>query len=132
MMKSLSRILCAAMLLGSATIPAFSLDYEAKPIHWVLMAPWRTVGALGGAVGGAVSGPIDDGYHYSLKDTQRLAGTFGDEKGGAQLTAAAPVAAPFGLATGSARGFYRGIGHGLKKGWEKPFSRWSYITMEEK
>ena len=27
---------------------------------------------------------------------------------------------------------HHGFWHGFKTGWNKPFSRWSYITMEEK
>ena len=56
-MKTLGRIMLAAMLSVSAVAPALALDYEAKPIAWVIQAPFRTAGALSGAiVCGAASG----------------------------------------------------------------------------
>ena len=120
-------------MMASATAPAMALDYEAKPIMWLLQAPFRTAGALtGAAVSGGVSGPIDDGYHWFLKGTQHVAGKFGDEEGAGQIAAAVPIGGSTGMVLGGARGVYRGFFHGFKKGWEKPFSRWSYITMEEK
>ncbi|HEY9785000.1 MAG TPA: hypothetical protein V6D17_06315 [Candidatus Obscuribacterales bacterium] len=132
-MKSLGRILCSAMLAGSAVAPAMALDYEAKPIMWCLQAPFRTEGAIEGAlVSGLVSGPIDDGYHWFLGGTKHVAGKFGDEKGAAQIAAGVPIGGVPGMFLGAAHGVYRGLGHGWKKGWEKPWSRWSYITMEEK
>lgn len=132
-MKSLGRILTSVMLLTGAAAPALALDYEAKPIHWVLMAPFRTAGAVtGAAVCGLASGPIDHGYHGFLKGTKHVAGKFGDEKGEGQIAAAVPIGGSAGLVLGGGYGVYKGIGHGWKLGWEKPFSRWSYITMEEK
>jgi hypothetical protein len=132
-MKSLGRILCLAMVAAWVQAPAMALDYEAKPINWLLQAPFRTAGALSGAiVSGAVSGPFDDSYHYSLGGTKHVAGKFGDEKGAAQIAAAVPIGGTVGLVLGGAHGVYRGVGHGWKVGWDKPFSRWSYITMEEK
>lgn len=129
----LGRVLCSAALMASAVAPALALDYEAKPVKWVIQAPFRTLGALSGAiVSGGVSGPIDNGYHWSLKGTKHVAGKFGDEKGQAQLVAAAPIGGSVGLVLGGAYGVPTGALHGWKKGWEKPFSRWSYITMEEK
>ena len=120
-------------MMASATAPAMALDYEAKPIMWVLQAPFRTAGALtGAAVSGGVSGPIDDGYHWFLKGTQHVAGKFGDEEGAGQIAAAVPIGGSTGMVLGGAHGVYRDFFHGFKKGWEKPFSRWSYITMEEK
>lgn len=123
----------SAALMVSAVAPAMALDYEAKPVQWVLQAPFRTVGAVSGAVfTGAVSGPIDDGYHWFLKGTNHVATKFGDEKGWGQRAAAVPIGGSTGLVLGAAHGVYRGFFHGFKKGWEKPFSRWSFITMEEK
>ena len=131
--KTLGRIVLSMAMMASATAPAMALDYEAKPIMWVLQAPFRTAGALtGAAVSGGVSGPIDDGYHWFLKGTQHVAGKFGDEEGAGQIAAAVPIGGSTGMVLGGARGVYRGFFHGFKKGWEKPFSRWSYITMEEK
>jgi hypothetical protein len=111
-----------------------AIDYEAKPVMWVLQSPFRLVGgATGAVVTGAVSGPIDKGYHWFLKGTQHVAEKFGDEKGTGQIAAAVPIGGSVGLVLGTAYGcFPYGVWHGFKKGWEKPFSRWSYITMEEK
>jgi hypothetical protein len=120
-------------LMASATAPCFALDYEAKPVMWVIQAPFRTLGALSGAaVSGGVSGPIDSGYHWFLKGTNHVAGKFGDEKGEGQIAAAVPIGGSTGVVLGSAYGVHHGFWHGLKTGWDKPFSRWSYITMEEK
>ncbi|MCA9816031.1 MAG: hypothetical protein R3C24_08940 [Cyanobacteriota/Melainabacteria group bacterium] len=131
--KTLGRIVLSMAMMASATAPAMALDYEAKPIMWLLQAPFRTAGALtGAAVSGGVSGPIDDGYHWFLKGTQHVAGKFGDEEGAGQIAAAVPIGGSTGMVLGGAHGVYRGFFHGFKKGWEKPFSRWSYITMEEK
>jgi len=132
-MKSLGRILCSAGLLAASALPAFALDYEAKPVHWVLMAPIRTVGAVSGAtVCGAFSGPVDKGFHNTLRSEKRIAGEFGDENGALQLLVASPVSVPAGVTVGGAKGVMSGVAHGFKVGWNKPFSRWSYITMEEK
>ncbi len=112
--------------------PVFALDYEAKPVHWALTAPVHTLGALSGAlVNGVVGGPIDDGYHGFLKGTRQLAGKFGDEKGTGQQIAAAPLGGSVGLLLGTVYGVPHGFIHGFKTGWNKPFSRWSYVTMEE-
>ena len=120
-------------MLASAVTPVLALDYEAKPVNWVIQAPFRLVGGLvGGVATGAVSQPIDDGYHWMLKGTEHVAGKFGDEKGQAQLLAAAPIGGSTGLVLGAAHGVPYGFFHGFKKGWERPFSRWSFITMEEK
>jgi hypothetical protein len=132
-MKFLGRILCSAAFLAAGAGPALALDYEAKPVHWVLMAPWRTAGALSGAaVCGLYSGPVDKGFHNTLRSEKKLAGEFGDENGALQLMAASPVSVPAGVTVGGAKGFMSGVAHGYKVGWNKPFSRWSYITMEEK
>jgi len=126
------RIFFSTLLMASAISPALALDYEAKPVKWVIEAPVRLVGGLAGAlVTGGVSGPIDDGYHWCLKGTKHVAGKFGDEKGTGQLAAAAPIGGSVGLVLGAAYGVPDGALHGFKAGWEKPFSRWSYITMEE-
>jgi len=123
----------AAMLTTTVVAPAMALDYEAKPINWLIMAPYRTAGALSGAVvSGFVSGPVDGGYHGSLKATKHVAGKFGDEKGAGQLAAAAPIGGSAGMLMGGGCGAAHGLHHGWKTGWDKPFSRWSYITMEEK
>jgi hypothetical protein len=123
----------AAILSIAAMVPAYALDYEAKPIKWCIEAPFRTVGALsGGAVCGLVTAPIDDGFHTGKRATKRLAGTFGDENGNMEILAAAPIMGPSATVAGGAHGFVRGMWHGAKLGWEKPFSRWSYITEEEK
>lgn len=133
MMKTLGRILCATMLMTGAVAPALTLDYEAKPIMWCLQAPIRTHAALeAGLFCGLVSGPIDDGYHWFLGGTKHVAEKFGDEKGAGQIAAAVPIGGSVGLVLGGAHGVYRGFFHGFKKGWAKPYSRWAYITMEEK
>lgn len=130
---TLGRVLCSAALMASAMAPAFALDYEAKPVMWVIQSPFRLVGGLTGAVmSGGVSGPIDDGYHWFLKGTEHVAGKFGDEKGMGQLAAAVPIGGSTGVVLGSGYGVLDGAWHGFKTGWNKPFSRWSYITMEEK
>ncbi len=129
----LQRVFCSALMLASAVAPAFALDYEAKPVNFVLQSPVRLIGGLaGGIITGGVSAPIDDGYHWFLKGTKHVAGKFGDEKGAGQIAAAVPIGGSVGLVLGAAYGTYDGFFHGFKKGWEKPFSRWSYITMEEK
>jgi len=126
-------VLCSALVLGCAVTPALALDYEAKPVKWVIEAPVRLVGGLaGGIVTGTVSEPIDDGYHWACKGTKHVAGKFGDEKGTGQLVAAAPIGGTAGLLLGAGHGVTYGFLHGFKKGWNKPFTRWSYITMEEK
>jgi hypothetical protein len=61
-----------------------------------------------------------------------VAGKFGDEKGVSQQIAAFPLGGGCGMVLGGAESGYHGMKHGWKLGWEKPFSRWSYITMEEK
>jgi len=133
MNKTLGRVLCAVALMSSSIAPSLALDYEAKPVMWVLQAPIRTVGALtGAAVSGGVSGPIEYSYHWFLKGTQHIAGKLGDEKGEAQIAAAVPIGGSTGFVLGSAYGVHHGFWHGFKTGWEKPFSRWSYITMDEK
>jgi hypothetical protein len=132
-MKTFGRMMLAAMLASSAIAPALALDYEAKPIAWLLAAPIRTAGAVSGAlVSGVVSGPVDGGYHRSLKANKYVAGRFGDEKGLGQTVAAVPIGGTTGLVMGGGEGAVHGVKHGWKTGWDKPFSRWSYITMEEK
>jgi hypothetical protein len=131
--STLFRVLFSAALVASAVSPAIALDYEAKPVNWVIQSPFRLVGGLaGGIIRGGVSQPIDDGYHWMLKGTTHIAEKFGDEKGTAQLVAAAPIGGSVGLVLGAAHGVPYGFLGGFKKGWEKPFSRWSFITMEEK
>jgi hypothetical protein len=128
-----TRVFGSALLLASAVSPALALDYEAKPVNWVLQSPFRLIGGLaGGVVTGGVSAPIDHGYHWMLKGTTHVAGKFGDEKGLSQVVAAVPIGGSVGLVLGTAYGVPDGFLHGFKKGWEKPFSRWSFITMEEK
>ncbi len=120
-------------LISPALLPAYALDYEAKPVNWLIQAPTRTVGAIsGGAVCGLFSGPVDDGFNAGKKATTHIAGAFGDEKGRVQQLVAAPIGYPLGFVVGGVRGFGRGIVHGAKAGWDKPFSRWSFVTMEEK
>jgi hypothetical protein len=132
-MKSLGRIFCSTLLISSLTLPAFALDYEAKPVAWVLAAPFRTAGGLvGGVFSGAVSGPLDHSYHDAVKFETKAAGNFGDERGALQRTVSAPVAVPAGLAVGGVVGVPKGFVHGFQLGWKKPLSRWSFITMEEK
>lgn len=131
--RTLGQMMLSLTLLASAAAPAMAIDYEAKPVMWVLQAPFRTVGAVtGAAVSGGVSAPIDDSYHWFLKGTNHVAGKFGDEQGAGQIAAAVPIGGSVGMVLGSGHGVYRGFFHGWKKGWEKPLSRWSYITMEEK
>ena len=130
---TLGRVMCVTALMASTVAPALALDYESKPIMWCIQAPFRLAGALtGAAVSGLVSGPINDGYHWAIKGTKHVAGKFGDENGTGQLVAATPLGGSVGLVLGTAYGVYDGTWHGLKTGWNKPFSRWSYITMEEK
>jgi hypothetical protein len=129
----LFKVASIAVVLASAVSPALALDYEAKPINWLLQAPVRLVGGLaGGIVTGGVSEPIDDGYHWFLKGTEHVAGKFGDEHGQGQIAAAVPIGGSVGLVLGAAHGVPYGFFRGFKKGWDKPFSRWSFITMEEK
>ncbi|MBY0357436.1 MAG: hypothetical protein K2W82_05485 [Candidatus Obscuribacterales bacterium] len=129
----IQRLLCSTLMLASTAAPALALDYEAKPVSWCLQAPFRLVGGLTGAVvNGGFSGPVDDGYHWSLKGTKHVAGKFGDEKGAGQLAAAAPLGGSVGAVLGGGYGVLDGVNQGFRKGWNKPFSRWSYITMEEK
>lgn len=131
--KTLARVITSGLMVMSVAGPAFALDYEAKPVAWVLMAPIRTAGALSGAAfTGLVSGPIDGGYHGALKGTKHVAGQFGDEKGDLQLATGAPVGGTGGAAVGGVVGGVRGAKKNWKTGWDHPFSRWSYITMEEK
>jgi len=118
--------------MASTVAPCFALDYEAKPIDWCIKAPIRLVGAVSGAlVCGAFSGPVDGGYHGFLKGTEHVAGKFGDEKGTGQIAAAVPIGGSAGLVLGTGYGVVNGVHHGWKTGWEKPFSRWSYMTMKE-
>jgi hypothetical protein len=132
-MKTFGRVILAAALASSAVAPVLALDYEAKPIAWLIAAPVRTMGAVSGAlVSGCVSGPLDGGYHGSCKGTKHIAAKFGDEKGAGQQLAAVPIGGTTGLVMGGGEGAYHGFGHGWKTGWDHPFSRWSYITMEEK
>ncbi len=130
---TIKRVLISTLALASTIAPALALDYEAKPIMWCIQAPGRLVGGLTGAVvSGGVSGPIDDGYHWFLKGTKHIAGKFGDEKGAGQIAAGVPIGGSVGLVLGTGYGVLDGAMHGFKTGWNKPFSRWSYITMEEK
>ena len=131
--RLLSSTIIAGCLISSALTPVYALDYEAKPINWLIQAPVRTVGAVsGGAVCGLFSGPVDDGFHAGKTATTHIAGAFGNEKGRVQQIVAAPVGYPLGFLVGGVRGFGRGVIHGAKAGWDKPFSRWSFVTMEEK
>jgi hypothetical protein len=130
---TLYKVLCSALLTASAVTPALALDYEAKPVMWVIQSPFRLIGGLaGGIVTGAVSEPIDDGYHWFLKGTEHIAGKFGDEKGQAEIACAVPIGGSVGLVLGAAHGVPYGFFGGFKKGWNRPMSRWSFITMEEK
>lgn len=136
-MSLLKRILCSAIviisLISPALTPAFALDYEAKPINSIITAPFHLAGAVtGGAVCGLFSGPVDDGFNAGKKATSRIASALGDENGKLEILVAAPIGFPLGLVVGGVRGFGKGVAHGTKTGWEKPFSRWSYVTMEEK
>jgi len=131
--RLLSSTIIVACLTSPALAPAYGLDYEAKQINWALEAPKKTAGAIsGGAVCGLFCGPVDDGFHAGKTATTHIAGMFGDEKGRVQQLVAAPVGYPLGFVVGGVRGFGRGIVHGAKAGWDKPFSRWSFVTMEEK
>jgi len=135
-MLSFKRILCSTIvvsgLISPALSPALALDYEAKPVNAVISAPFKAVGALSGmATCGLFSGPVDGGFHQAKKSTSKLAGAFGDENGKPEVLAAAPIMGPVGLAVGGVKGVFKGAVHGAKKGWEKPFSRWSFVTAEE-
>jgi hypothetical protein len=113
--------------------PCWGLDYEAKPVAWVLKAPFRAVGALSAAVVGAgASGPVDGCYHGFLKGTKGVASKLGDDKSAGCLVVGTSIGGPPGAVVGTAYGVQHGFFHGLKTGWNKPFSRWSYITAEEK
>lgn len=130
---TIKRVLISTLALASSIAPALALDYEAKPIMWCIQAPGRLVGGLTGAVvSGGFSGPVDDGYHWFLKGTKHVAGKFGDEKGAGQIAAGVPIGGSVGMVLGTGYGVLDGTIHGFKTGWSKPFSRWSYITMEEK
>jgi len=130
---TLFKVFCSALVAASAVSPVLALDYEAKPVNWVIQSPFRLVGGLvGGVASGAVSEPLDDGYHWFLKGTEHVAGKFGDEKGQGQIAAAVPIGGSVGLVLGAGHGVPYGFFHGFKKGWDHPFSRWSFITMEEK
>jgi hypothetical protein len=130
---TLFKVFCSVLLTASAVGPALALDYEAKPVNWVIKAPFRLVGGLvGGVATGAVAEPIDDGYHWFLKGTKHVANKFGDENGRAQLAVGAPTGGSVGLVLGAAHGVPYGFFHGFKKGWDRPLSRWSFLTMEEK
>jgi hypothetical protein len=132
-MKSLGRLVCSVLVASTAALPALALDYEAKPVGWVLMAPIRLTGGLvGGTFSGLVSGPIDHSYHDSLKGTTQVAGQFGDENGGLQRVVAAPTGGLVGGGVGTVVGGPKGFCHGFSLGWNHPLSRWSFITMEEK
>src|SRR6516225_1335469 len=114
-MKSVGRIVCSTALFVVGALPALALDYEAKPVHWVLMAPFRTAGALSGAaVCGGFSGPVDKGFHNTLRSEKKLAGEFGDENGALQLLVASPVSVPAGVAVGGGKGLFSGVAHGWK------------------
>lgn len=131
--RLLSLAIIMVCLISPALIPVYSLDYEAKPINKVLHAPAKVVGAISGAVVcGLFSAPIDDGFHAGKRATTHVAGAFGDENGKTEQLAAAPVTYPVGFVVGGVRGVGRGFIHGAKKGWDKPFSRWSFVTTEEK
>ena len=78
-MSFFKRLLSSAIIVGwlvsPALIPVYSLDYEAKPINWVLHAPFKTVGAVSGAgVCGLFSAPVDDGFHAGKRATTHIAG----------------------------------------------------------
>ena len=80
--KILGQVLKSAALMVSAVAPAMALDYEAKPVQWVLQAPIRTVGAASGALfTGLVTGPIAGGFHGGIKGINHVAEKFGDEHG---------------------------------------------------
>jgi len=115
----------------SATGPALALDYEAKPVKWVLLAPIRLAGAVSGAVvSGAAYGPLNHGDHLASKGTQKMAGKFGDDKGAGQLAAGSVIGVPTGTVVGGTYGVGHGLVHGFKTGWDKPFSRWSYNDLD--
>lgn len=129
-------ILCSTIvvsgLISPALLPALALDYEAKQVHAVISAPFKVAGAVSGmAVCGLFSGPVDDGFHQAKKSTSKLAGALGDENGKSEVLVAAPVVGPVGLLVGGVKGAFKGAIHGAKAGWNKPFSRWSFVTMEE-
>lgn len=131
--RLLSSAIIVSCLISPALTPVYGLDYEAKPVNWVITTPFKAVGAVSGAVVcGLFSAPVDDGFHAGKTATTYIAGAFGDEKGRVEQLAAAPVGYPVGFVVGGVRGVGRGFLHGAKKGWEKPFSRWSFVTMEEK
>jgi len=136
MMVRFRRILCSAIfvsgLISPALSPALALDYEAKPINWLIKAPIRTVGAVSGmATCGLFCGPVDDGFHQAKKSTSKLAGALGDENGAPEIAVAAPTMGPVGLVVGGVKGVFKGAAHGAVVGWKKPFSRYSFITMDE-
>ena len=131
-----SRILCSTILVAGlispALTPALALDYEAKPVNAVITAPFKACGAIAGmAACGLFSGPVDGGFHQAKKSTSKLAGAFGDENGKPEIAAAAPIVGPVGLVVGGVKGVFKGAAHGAKKGWQKPFSRYSFVTMDE-
>jgi hypothetical protein len=136
MRVSFGRVLCSAIvvsgLISPALSPALALDYEAKPVHAVISAPFKAAGAVAGMTAcGLFSGPVDDGFHQAKKSTSKLAGALGDENGKPEIAVAAPVVGPVGLVVGGVKGVFKGAVHGAKVGWNKPFSRWSFLTMEE-
>ncbi len=130
--RLLSSAIIVGFLISPTLLPAQALDYEAKPINNVIRAPFKALGAItGGAVCGLFSGPVDDGFHAGKKTTTEIAGKFGDEKGRTEQLVAAPIGYPLGFVVGGVRGMGRGFIHGAKAGWDKPFSRWSFVTTEE-
>lgn len=132
-MKNLTKVLgVTAMVLASTITPCLALDYEAKPVNWVLQSPIRLVGALTGVVvSGGFMGPVNHGYGGFVKGTHHWAEKFGDEKGMGQNMAAAPTGGVGGIIVGSGYGVLSGIKNGWRQGWEKPFSRWSYLNVYE-
>jgi hypothetical protein len=129
---TVSRLLLAAALFASVA-PSYAIDYQAKPIMWCIQAPVRLVAATSAAlICGGINGPIDDSYHWFLKGTKHVAGKFGDENGAGQIAMAVPIGGTTGAVLGAGYGVLDGAWHGFKTGWNKPFSRWSYITSEEK